>query len=196
VNKDNDKEAIRSEEERVASFMQALQRMHDDPAEAARIDSMIEDAEVVAQQTPDRSQPQHVVVNVNGGENNTVEILGARHDAASGSHRAPEPESQKVRKTPKMPKPPRERFEPIAMVQIARTQALAATASLALLTTIALFAMQGGWTLLTVVVNTIAAATAGLHVLLTSVTRGSGSRALVRTAQRGLRETQQELDHH
>ncbi|MFI6644582.1 hypothetical protein [Streptomyces sp. NPDC050504] len=38
-------EGFPSEDERVASFMQALQRMHDDPAEAARIDLIVEEAD-------------------------------------------------------------------------------------------------------------------------------------------------------
>ncbi|MFJ4623027.1 hypothetical protein [Streptomyces sp. NPDC088812] len=38
-------EGFPSEDERVASFMQALQRMHEDPAEAARIELIIEEAE-------------------------------------------------------------------------------------------------------------------------------------------------------
>ncbi|MEV7197359.1 hypothetical protein AB0N81_36995 [Streptomyces sp. NPDC093510] len=185
MNKDNDKEAIRSEEERVASFMQALQRMHESPAEAARIDSVIEDAEIVAQQAPDRNQPQHVVVNVNGGEHNTVEISGAQHDATSGSHPAPEPVS------PQMPDPVSERSRPVPTVQIARTRALATTASLVLLTTIALFAMQAGSTLLMIVVNIVAAVTAGLHVLLTSDTKRP-----VRRLMMPLRETPQELERH
>ncbi|MFJ9893604.1 hypothetical protein ACIQPR_09745 [Streptomyces sp. NPDC091280] len=66
MNKDNDKEAIRSEEERVASFMQALQRMHDDPAEVARIELMIEEAEAGLADEVGEDQPLVVHIHNEG----------------------------------------------------------------------------------------------------------------------------------
>lgn len=58
---------IRPEEERVASFVQALRRMHDDPAEAARIDAMI--AEVDEPVVVDTRRPLVIHVYNNGGTN-------------------------------------------------------------------------------------------------------------------------------
>ncbi|MFI1953116.1 hypothetical protein ACH437_14905 [Streptomyces xinghaiensis] len=171
-------EEIRSEEVHVASLRQALQRMHDDPAEAARIDSIIEDAELPVQQAPDRNHHQHVVVNVSGGEHNTVEISGFRRD----------PEHVPL----VMPDHPRERSRPVPEVQITRTRALTTTASLTLMTTIALFAMQGGPAVLSAVLSIVAAATAGLHVLLS----GSSRTAVLKSLLHSRQEARRELDPH
>ncbi|MFH9069045.1 hypothetical protein [Streptomyces alboflavus] len=55
------------EEERVTAFMQALQRMHEDPAEAARIDKIIEDAEHLTDETVRQDLPLAVHIHNQGG---------------------------------------------------------------------------------------------------------------------------------
>ncbi|MEU6588841.1 hypothetical protein ABZ923_06350 [Streptomyces sp. NPDC046881] len=64
-----DQEEKRSEEARVDSFMQALQRMHDDPAEAARIDAIIEDAENLDEDMSSHDRPLVVHIHNEGGHN-------------------------------------------------------------------------------------------------------------------------------
>ncbi|WP_405859806.1 hypothetical protein OG361_34310 [Streptomyces sp. NBC_00090] len=179
-------EEIRSEGERVASFRQALQRLHDDPSEAARIDSIIDEAELVDQQVTDRSHHQHVVVNVNGGETNNVEIFGSRREAESEAFRDPAPA------TPVMPDHPSERSRPALEVQLTRTRAVTNVASLVLMTTIALFAMQGGSAVLGAVLSVLAASTAGTQILLTGRPRS----AVLKTHLHARREERRELDPH
>ncbi|MGW9185983.1 hypothetical protein [Streptomyces rubiginosohelvolus] len=59
------------EEQRVARFMQAIERMHHDPAEAARIDLLIAEAEELAVDDDN----QQIVVHVhNDGEGNFTNI--------------------------------------------------------------------------------------------------------------------------
>ncbi|WP_157876762.1 hypothetical protein [Streptomyces graminilatus] len=64
-----DQEENRSEEARVDSFMQALQRMHNDPAEAARIDAIIEDAENLDEEANSHDRPLVVHIHNEGGHN-------------------------------------------------------------------------------------------------------------------------------
>nr|WP_145485519.1 MULTISPECIES: hypothetical protein [Streptomyces] len=178
-------EDIRSEEEHVASFRLALQRMHEDPAEAARIESIIEDAELADPQAALHDPHPHVVVNVSGGDRNTVKIFGSHSDAGS------EPPREQAPAAPVSPVRTRKRF-PIPEVQLTRTRAVANTASLSLMATIALFAMQGGGAMLSIVLSVLAVTTAGLSVLLPH-----GLRFTTRKAQLPLRgEDLRELDPH
>ncbi|WP_331760974.1 hypothetical protein [Streptomyces anulatus] len=179
-------EEIRSGEEHVASFREALQRFHDDPSEVARIDSIIEDAEIVDQQAPDRNHHQHVIVNVNGGETNNVEIFGSRHEADSETLRDPMPAPAV------MPDHPSERSRPVLEVQLTRTRAVTNVAALVLMTTIALFAMQGGSAVLSTVLSVLAASTAGMQILLTSRPKSSALKAPLLSG----REARRELDPH
>ncbi|MGX1886797.1 hypothetical protein [Streptomyces sp. NPDC055287] len=93
------------EDERVSKFAEALNRMHDDPAEAARIDSIIDDFE----EDPGHAVPGHavgddpaqsVVVHIhNDGENSSTHFsMGTTPDPAVPAAE-PEAEASKPRPT-------------------------------------------------------------------------------------------------